>query len=246
MKSSLRHLLWIGLLLCTDVMGQAATYTVKPGDSLARIARRHNCTAQELAVANGLKLSSVIHPGQTLKLPTAGAATGSGGATAVPAGGSHTIQSGETLSAISRRYNIALDALLAANPGINPKTLKVGQKIRVSGTAAEEQKSTPPATPPAAAVKETPPVSETGLKESANTESANTEPAATEPAPAEPEGKIRTVMVDAEMTYGEFAAKHGTDIARLNDLNGLDLTSATVLAKGSELYVPAQPVPAQP
>jgi LysM repeat protein len=230
-------MLWIGLLLCGDVMGQAATYTVKPGDSLARIARRHSCTAQELAVANGLKLSSVIHPGQTLKLPTKGAAAGSGGATAVPADGSHTIESGETLSAVSRRYNIALDALLAANPGINPKTLKVGQKIRVPGTAAEERKSTPPAV----AAKETPPVSESAAKEP-----AIKEPAATEPAPAEPEGKIRTVMVETEMTYAEFAAKHGTDIARLNDLNGLDLTSATVLAKGSELYVPAQPVPAQP
>ena len=43
------------------------------------------------------------------------------------------------------------------------------------------------------------------------------------------------------MTYGEFAAKHGTDAERLNALNGLDLTTATVLAKGSELYVPAQP-----
>jgi hypothetical protein len=31
------------------------------------------------------------------------------------------------------------------------------------------------------------------------------------------------------------------NMARLNDLNGLDLTSATVLAKGSELYVPSQP-----
>ena len=43
------------------------------------------------------------------------------------------------------------------------------------------------------------------------------------------------------MTYGEFASKHGTDTERLNALNGLDLTHATVLAKGSELYVPAQP-----
>ena len=31
------------------------------------------------------------------------------------------------------------------------------------------------------------------------------------------------------------------DGIRLNALNGLDLTTATVLAKGSELYVPAQP-----
>jgi hypothetical protein len=43
------------------------------------------------------------------------------------------------------------------------------------------------------------------------------------------------------MTFGEFAAQHGTDIDRLNELNGLDLSSATVLAQGSELYVPGQP-----
>lgn len=56
-----------------------------------------------------------------------------------------------------------------------------------------------------------------------------------------PERKIRSVTIEEEMTYAEFAAKHGTTISRLNDLNGLDLTNATVLAKGSELYVPAQP-----
>jgi LysM repeat protein len=236
MKTSLRHLLWIGVLLCTDVMGQTADYTVKPGDSLVKIARRHGCTAQELAKANGLKLNSVIHPGQSMKLPTKGAAVGEApAASAVPADGSHTIQAGETLSAVSRRYNIPLDALLAANPGINPKTLKVGQKIHLAGAARREaatgdSSSTPPPAP-AETVKETPTASET----------KTTEPPAEEPAPAEPEGKVRTVMVEKEMTYGEFAAQHGTDIARLNDLNGLDLASATVLAKGSELYVPNQP-----
>ena len=61
------------------------------------------------------------------------------------------------------------------------------------------------------------------------------------PSPTNPEKKIRSVTIEGEMTYGEFAATHGTDTARLNDLNGLDLTHATVLAKGSELYVPAQP-----
>jgi hypothetical protein len=62
-----------------------------------------------------------------------------------------------------------------------------------------------------------------------------------ETASAAPEKKFRPVTIDGEMTYGEFAAKHGTDAERLNALNGLDLTTATVLAKGSELYVPAQP-----
>jgi hypothetical protein len=55
------------------------------------------------------------------------------------------------------------------------------------------------------------------------------------------ERRIRSVKIDEPMTYGQFATQHGTDAERLNDLNGLDLTQATVLAKGSELYVPAQP-----
>ena len=64
---------------------------------------------------------------------------------------------------------------------------------------------------------------------------------AKETASATPEKKFRSVTIEGEMTYGDFAAKHGTDAERLNALNGLDLTTATVLAKGSELYVPAQP-----
>lgn len=231
MKTTLRHLLWIGVLLCTDVMGQAASYTVKPGDSLAKIARRHSCTVQELAKTNGLKLSSVIHPGQTLKLPVKDSTAG--GTAAVPADSSHIIQPGETLTAVSRRYKIPLDTLLAANPGINPKALKVGQKIRLAAAAQPKPETPPPTPPPAPAepAKDTPPATETGP----------TEPPSQEPALAEPEGKVRTIMVEKEMTYGEFAAQHGTDIQRLNELNGLDLAAATVLAKGSELYVPAQP-----
>jgi hypothetical protein len=53
--------------------------------------------------------------------------------------------------------------------------------------------------------------------------------------------KARAVMVERSMTYGEFAAQHGTDTRRLNELNGLDLTKATVLFKGAELYVPGKP-----
>jgi hypothetical protein len=47
-------------------------------------------------------------------------------------------------------------------------------------------------------------------------------------------------VVDVEITFGEFANRHGSDIQRLNELNGLDLTGSTVLAKGSELYVPVK------
>lgn len=52
---------------------------------------------------------------------------------------------------------------------------------------------------------------------------------------------IRSIIIQNETTYGDFAGKHGTTTERLNELNGLSLGRSTVLAKGSELYVPAQP-----
>ena len=246
MKTTLRHLLWICALLCSDVQaqGDAATYTVKPGDSFAKIARNTGYTPAELAKANGLKLTSVIHPGQKIKLPGKATAPAS-----VAADGTHIIQSGETLTAIARRYGMSLDSLLAANPGINPKTLKPGQKILLAAAPKPEPRQAAASAPPAPTPSASPPPASsppavpppTSPPPAENADPAVGQDPPQEPAAANGQGQIRTVMVDAEMTFGEFAAKHGTDIARLNELNGLDLSSSTVLAKGSELYVPGQP-----
>jgi LysM repeat protein len=45
----------------------------------------------------------------------------------------HTIQKDETLLAIAARYGISLETLLAANPGINPRLLSIGQTIIIPG-----------------------------------------------------------------------------------------------------------------
>lgn len=236
MKASPRHLACIGVLLCCNLSGQAATYTVKPGDSLSKIARSQGCTVEALAKANGIKLSAVIQAGQTLKLP------GSKAATAASPGGSHTIQPGDTFSSISRKYNVSVESLTAANPGLNAKSLKPGQKILLSSSAKTA------ATKPAAAKPEPPPEVESTTPESVSASGPNVSQTEKPPVESSPEPvvkpaeeKVRTVVVDVEMTFGEFATQHGSDIKRLNELNGLDLAGATVLAKGSELYVPAQP-----
>ncbi len=41
----------------------------------------------------------------------------------------HRVQAGETPSAIARRYNVKLDALLTVNPGLDPKRMRVGQSL---------------------------------------------------------------------------------------------------------------------
>jgi LysM repeat protein len=48
----------------------------------------------------------------------------------------HVIQSGDTLIAIAVRYNVSLEALEAANPGLNPQNLQLGQPIIVPAPEA--------------------------------------------------------------------------------------------------------------
>jgi LysM repeat protein len=240
-----------------------ATYVVKSGDSIDKIARKVGTSPSQLAKANGLKSTAMIHPGQKLKVPgktvaaTAPATTQAGGSSAK----SHTVRQGETFYSISRKHGISTAALVAANPTVKPSALRPGQVLRLGGSgpstalvstpASQIKASTTAEKAPAPAVKSpevrpysapAAPVARTEAVEPPPAPAPAPAPAAEEEtAPAPPENKFRAVTIDGEMTYGAFAAKHGTDAERLNALNGLDLTTATVLAKGSELYVPARP-----
>lgn len=195
-------------------------YTVVAGDHLVRIGRKLGVSADELAEANDLDSGSIIHPGQKLKVPANGTptqATSPGPAAATPAR-THTVRAGETFYRISRQHDIAVELLMEANPDTRPAALRVGQQICL-----------PDAVP---------------LTASQEVTNEEVTPESPEPASRATENRrqtIRTMTIDGEMSYGAFAARHGTTTERLNQLNGLDLDSRTVLAKGSELYVPAQP-----
>jgi LysM repeat protein len=43
----------------------------------------------------------------------------------------HTVKAGETPSLIARKYGVKLDALMAANPSLDPHRLRVGQSLRI-------------------------------------------------------------------------------------------------------------------
>ncbi|MCL7748212.1 L,D-transpeptidase family protein [Halalkalibacter alkaliphilus] len=45
----------------------------------------------------------------------------------------HTVQAGETLFSISEDYRIPFQELVAANPGINPDLILVGQRLNIPG-----------------------------------------------------------------------------------------------------------------
>lgn len=46
-------------------------------------------------------------------------------------GSNHRVGRGDTLYAISRRHGVSVNAIVRANPGINPRSLSVGQSIRI-------------------------------------------------------------------------------------------------------------------
>jgi hypothetical protein len=56
---------------------------------------------------------------------------GPGGSTAVAAvtPRTHAVRAGETPSLIARRYGVRLDALMAANPKLDPRRLQIGQAV---------------------------------------------------------------------------------------------------------------------
>lgn len=55
----------------------------------------------------------------------------------------HTIQSGDNLSKIARNYGISLGKIMALNPDVAPRRLRVGQKIRVEGQSQAKTERKP-------------------------------------------------------------------------------------------------------
>jgi tetratricopeptide (TPR) repeat protein len=48
-----------------------------------------------------------------------------------PASRTHKVAAGETAVRIARQYGVSLDALLAANPGLEPRRMRVGQILNI-------------------------------------------------------------------------------------------------------------------
>lgn len=69
------------------------------------------------------------------KAKAVAAPAGKGGAAAATgvlnADGTYTVGKGDTLAGIARKFAVKLDAVEAENPGIDSRSLKIGQKIRI-------------------------------------------------------------------------------------------------------------------
>lgn len=104
-------------------------YTVKSGDSLWSIAKKYNVSVEELKAANNLT-SNLLTVGQILKIPTV---------TEEPAVGDYTIytvQSGDSLYSIAKKYNMTVDELVTYN-NLSTTSLKIGQQILIPSSKTE-------------------------------------------------------------------------------------------------------------
>lgn len=107
------------------------TYTVKAGDTVSHIAARTGFSQRDLLSLNSLGASSVIRPGQVLKLPGAPAPTPPV-APVVTSTTAYTVKAGDTLSHIAARTGVSVAALREANPALDSRgTIRVGQQIRL-------------------------------------------------------------------------------------------------------------------
>ena len=140
----------------TPASGGGSVYVVKSGDTLSAIATRHGVGLSEIFKWNGLGMSSVIYPGQKVKVgggsstpaPSAPvtAAAPKPSAPAPASSGSYTIKAGDTLSGIAARNGVRLSDVLSANRLTMSSIIYPGQKLVIPGASTIAPASSTPAT----------------------------------------------------------------------------------------------------
>lgn len=119
------------------------SYTVKAGDTLSSIARSHSTTVANIQQLNGIS-GSIIHPGQKLKVsgtaqavvasPSPAPSVSAPAPAPAPAATTYRVTNGDTLSKISRAYNVTVAQLMGWN-NLSSSTIHVGQTLKIQGGA---------------------------------------------------------------------------------------------------------------
>ena len=123
------------------------TYTIKPGDTLGKVAKQFNTTVAELARLNNIQNVNLVRVNQVIKLPTvveppkpvekveAPKEAPKPVKTAPKASEStsktYTVVSGDTLTKIARKYKTTVAVLKKINNIQNANLIRVGQVIKL-------------------------------------------------------------------------------------------------------------------
>ena len=146
----------------------AATYVVRSGDYLTGIAAKVGTNVNDLLKLNNLKITSVIHPGDTLLVPanaTAPAAKApkktaktpaaktpaakAAAPTAAPSGAVYVVKRNDSLSGIAMKHGVKLSALLKANKMTVKSVIMPGSTLNLpAGAVVAVTTTTTPTTAP--------------------------------------------------------------------------------------------------
>ncbi|MEF3696599.1 DUF459 domain-containing protein [Desulfolutivibrio sp.] len=120
-------------------------YAVADGDNLWSIARRFGVSVSDLKKANAGVRPDRLQPGQRLAIPEPSAPSQ---AQSAPAPGqvvqgqdgvtAYAVAGGDTPWTVAKRFGVSVEQLLAANDGVNPKRLQIGQLLTIPSEAAPD------------------------------------------------------------------------------------------------------------
>ena len=176
----------------------ASTYTVQKGDSLAKIAKKHNVALDALLKQNGMNRATIIQIGQEISIPAPDP-----NAAVVPSTpvapkiesavetseiSVYIVRKGDSLGRLSRKYKTTIKHLMDLN-GLKNHNIRIGQKLNVPKRGSV---SAAAAAPESKAAKR----------------------------PALSEGEIEHVVKSGE-TLGGIAIKYKTSVKALMERNSI-------------------------
>jgi LysM repeat protein len=121
------------------------SYRVKPGDTLSLIASKHGLGVSELTAINRINSSTIIYPGQVLRVAKLIAAPKPGAG----AQDSYQVQAGDTLETIATKFGLSLSSLRQFNGFSRSSIIYVGQQLNLKPTTPAPTKTAPIAPSPA-------------------------------------------------------------------------------------------------
>jgi uncharacterized protein YcbK (DUF882 family) len=116
---------WVlALILVIGFAGRASAdrqHTVKPGQTLAGLAKKYDVTVWSLAAANRLEPQAPLRAGQVLEVPDKGVVY---------------VNSGQTLWSVARRHGCSVEALAHTNGLKTSSSLRPGMRLVLPGHEA--------------------------------------------------------------------------------------------------------------
>lgn len=108
-------------------------HVVRRGETLSAIASRYRTSVSRIMIANRLRNSHRIYPGQKLKVPGSGTSLASLRANETPSGGTwvtHRVRRGDSLWRLAKQYKTTVGHIKEWNK-LNSDRLSLNQKLRV-------------------------------------------------------------------------------------------------------------------